>query len=96
VPACSDVASVATAAVLFVLAGLAIAWSVADARPVLALIVLAGAREGVSAAGALLSVLSGGWPWGDFLPMVIGPVSIVLVLSMAVFWRLRRWSPCHH
>ena len=88
----NDVPSAATATVLFVLFGLAIAWSVVDARPILALIVLAAARGCVSAAGALLSILSGGWPWGDFLPMVMGPISIVLVLSMVVFWRLRRQS----
>ncbi len=45
-----------------------------------------------SRAASMQAGSPGGWPWGDFLPMVLGPISIVLVLSMVVFWRLRRQS----
>lgn len=85
----SELAGVVTSAVALVILGLTIPWSAVDARPMLALVTLAAARTWVHFLGVSLSALGGGsWSWWDLLL----PVLIVLVLSMAVFWRLRRQS----
>jgi len=85
----SELAGVVTSAVVLVLLALTIPWSAVDARPIMALVTLAAARAWVHFLGVSLSALGGGsWSWWDLLP----PVLIALVLSMAVFWRLRRQS----
>lgn len=85
----SELAGVVTSAVVLVLLGLTIPWSAVDARPMLALVTLAAARAWVHFLGVSLSALDGGsWSWRDLLP----PALIALLLSMAVFWRLRRQS----
>jgi hypothetical protein len=74
---------VATAAVLLLIVGVTIVWTAVDARPMLALILLAEARVW------LAGLDTEPWSW-DVRTWLSAVVSLAPL--MAVFWRLRRQS----